>query len=134
MSEFLGSFPFVPPQLSGCILFATPRGTCNIFTMVYYVMTRALSLGEHNVVGGAQTEKIQFLFIPHFESDRKKFGKTFAKRSNFLITCNQVYSTGCKNNAARENLRFTLRSWRAESKKSDFLRMPHFVSDRKKLA
>ena len=27
-----GSFPFAPPQLSGCILFATPRCTCNIFT------------------------------------------------------------------------------------------------------
>ena len=30
----VGSFPFVPPppQLSGCILFATPRRKCNIFT------------------------------------------------------------------------------------------------------
>ena len=38
-----GSFPFVPPQLSGRILFATPRRTCHIFTMmIYYVMARAL--------------------------------------------------------------------------------------------
>ena len=46
----IGSFPFVPPphQLSGSILFAPPRRTCHIFTMILCELTRA-------VIGGCMT-------------------------------------------------------------------------------
>ena len=42
-----------PPQLSGRILFATPRRTCHIFRRG----------GGHNVRGGAETEKIPILYF-----------------------------------------------------------------------
>ena len=45
--------PPPPPQLSGCILFAPPRRTYHIFTKSFkHLLTRALKLGVHNVLGG----------------------------------------------------------------------------------
>ena len=54
------SFPFVPPQLSGRILFATPDARA-IFLHNDLLCndTCAVTGGEHNVRGGAQTEKIR---------------------------------------------------------------------------
>ena len=56
----MGSFPFVPPpQLTGCILFATPRRAIFLHNDLLCNDTCSVTGGSITYWGGAQTEKFQ---------------------------------------------------------------------------